>query len=93
MNETQQTTNTVEEIKSTVIAFSDWLDLNSDGYLMIITKGEDSMLAAKGKHNQLVDALASGMIQDKRVKLLIQEAARIVMAQESFNDMIKDKNK
>lgn len=91
MNEEQHTT--VDEIKSTVVAFSDWLDINSDGYIMIITRGEDSILAAKGDRDELCKSLVSGMIQDKRVKLLIQEAARIVMAQELFNDMIKDKNK
>lgn len=90
MNETQQTTTTVEEIKSTVIAFSDWLDLNSDGYLMIITKGEDSMLAAKGKHNQMVNAFASGMMEDDRIKAVILDAVKIVMAK-TFKDRLMGK--
>lgn len=91
MNEEQHTT--VDEIKSTIVAFSDWLDINSDGYIMIITRGEDSILAAKGEHDKLCQSLVSGMIQDKRVKLLILEAAKIVMAKELFNDVFKDKNK
>ena len=90
MNETQQTTTTFEEIKSTVIAFSDWLDLNSDRYLMIITKGEDSMLAAKGKHNQMVNALASGMMEDDRIKAVILDAVKIVMAK-TFKDRLMGK--
>lgn len=88
MNEEQHTT--VDEIKSTVAAFSDWLDLNSDGYLMIITKGEDSILAAKGKHDQMVNTLASGMMEDDRIKAVILDAVKIVMAK-TFKDRLMGK--
>lgn len=90
MNEEQHTT--VDEIKSTVVAFSDWLDINSDCYIMLITRGEDSILAAKGKHDELCKSLVSGMMGDERVESLIMEAAKTIMGKKLF-DMLKDKNK
>lgn len=64
----------MEELENTIIAFSDWLDENTDGYVMIVTKNEQSMAVAKGKHDELVKALASGMLKDANLKKFIIDA-------------------
>ena len=80
----------MKELENTILAMTEWLDEHTDGYLMIITKGEDSMLAAKGKHDQMVNALASGMMEDDRIKAVVLDAVKIVMAK-TFKDRLMGK--
>lgn len=82
----------MKELENTVRAMAEWLDIKSDGYIMIITRGKESILAAKGEHDELCKSLVSGMIEDEGVESLIMEAAKIIMGKKFF-DMLKDKNK
>ena len=71
---------TVNEIESTVQAFSEWLDTNSDDYMMLVTKGDDTFLAAYGKNDNIVKALVCGMMRNENIQNIIIEAARMIEA-------------
>lgn len=75
MNDTQ---TKIEDLKSTVSAFTDWLDLNSDDYMMVVTKGDGSILAANGKNDNIVKALVRGMMQNENLQNIILEAGRMI---------------
>ena len=83
---------TVNEIKSTVQAFTEWLDTNSDEYLMLVSKGDSSILAAKGDTDRIVMGLVFGSMQDKRLTYIIQCAARVIEKKNTV-DMIIGKKK
>lgn len=68
----------VNEIKSTVQAFTEWLDTNSDDYMMVVTKGDGSILAANGKKDNIVKALVCGMMQNENLQNIILEACRMI---------------
>lgn len=67
----------VNEIKSTVQAFTEWLDTNSDDYMIVVTKGDGSILAANGKKGNIVKALVCGMMQNENLQNIILEAGRV----------------
>ena len=69
---------TVNEIKSTVRAFTEWLDTNSDEYLMLVYKGNSYILAANGDTDRIVMGLVLGSMQDKRLTYIIQRAAKMI---------------
>ena len=75
MNDTQ---TKIEDLKSTVSAFTDWLNLNSDDYMMVVSKGDGSILAANGKNDNIVKALVSGMMQDENLQNIILEAGKMI---------------
>ncbi len=75
MNDTQ---TKIEDLKSTVSAFTDWLKLNSDDYMMVVSKGGGSILAANCKNDNIVKALACGMMQDENLKYIILEAGKMI---------------
>lgn len=75
MNDTQ---TKIEDLKSTVSAFTDWLNLNSDDYMMVVSKGDGSILAANGKNDNIVKALVCGMMQDEIFQNIILEAGRMI---------------
>ena len=83
---------TVNEIKSTVQAFTEWLDTNSDEYLMLVSKGDSSILAANGETDRIVTGLVLGSMQDKRLTYIIQRAARVIEMKNTV-DMIIGKKK
>lgn len=82
---------TVNEIKSTVQAFTEWLDTNSDEYLMLVSKGDSSILAAKGDTDRIVMGLVLGNMQDKRLTYIIQRAARVIEIKNTVDMLIGKK--
>ena len=86
MNDTQ---TKIEDLKSTVSAFTDWLDLNSDGYMMLVSKGDGSIVAANGNVGNIVKALVCGMMQDENLQNIILEAGRMI-AVKRLVDKLKD---
>lgn len=82
---------TVNEIKSTVQAFTEWLDTNSDEYLMLVSKGDSSILAAKGDTDRIVMGLVLGSMQDKRLTYIIQRAARVIEIKNTVDVLIGKK--
>lgn len=79
----------IEDLKSTVLAFTDWLKLNSDDYMMLVTKGDGSMVAANGNVGNIVKALVCGMMRDERLENIILEAGRMIAAKRVV-DKLKD---
>jgi hypothetical protein len=84
MNDTQ---TKIEELKSTVSAFTDWLNLNSDDYMMVVSKGGGSILAANGKNDNIVKALVCGMMEDENLQNIILEAARMIVVKRLINKL------
>ena len=68
----------VKELTSTVKAFTDWLGTNSDGYLMLVSKGDKAILAAKGDTDRIVMGLVFGCMRNKRAHKIIQDAGKII---------------
>ena len=86
MNDTQ---TKIEDLKSTVSAFTDWLKLNSDGYMMVVSKDDGSIVAANGNVGNIVKALVCGMMRDERLENIILEAGRMI-AVKRLVDKLKD---
>lgn len=82
---------TVNEIKSTVQAFTEWLDTNSDEYLMLVSKGDSSILAANGDTDRIVMGLVLGSMQDKRLTYIIQRAAKVIELKNTLDMLIGKK--
>ena len=72
MNDTQIK---IEDLKNTVSDFSDWLDHNSDGYIMLVNKDDKAILVVNGSSDNLVKALACGMMRDERLQDIILKVA------------------
>ena len=71
----------MKEIENTVLAMTDWLDENTDGYLALITKNSESMCVVKSKdEKKLLESLVSGMVCEPALKNLLEKALGIVMA-------------
>ena len=88
MNDTQ---TKIEDLKSTVSAFTDWLNLNSDDYIMLVSKGDSSILAAKGDTDRIVMGLVLGSMQDKRLTYIIQRAAKVIELKNTVDMLIGKK--
>lgn len=82
---------TVNEIKSTVQAFTEWLDTNSDEYLMLVSKGDSSILAAKGDTDRIVMGLVLGSMREKRLTDIIQRAAKMIEVMNIVDKLIGKK--
>ena len=82
---------TVNEIKSTVQAFTEWLDTNSDEYLMLVSKGDGSIMAANGDTDRIVMGLVLGSMQDKRLTYIIQRAAKVIELKNTVDMLIGKK--
>lgn len=71
----------MKEIENTVLAMTEWLEENTDGCFMIVTKGDDSMCAVKCKDSKLLlKSLVSGMVKVPELKELMSRALGIAMA-------------
>jgi|GEM_PF-4458808 len=71
----------MKEIENTVLAMTEWLEENTDGCFMIVTKGDDSMCAVKCKDPKLLlKSLVSGMVKVPELKELMSRALGIAMA-------------
>lgn len=70
----------MKEIENTILAMTEWLDEHTDGYLTIVTKGDQSMCVVKSKDEKLLlSSLVSGMVHEPVLKELIVQALDIVM--------------
>lgn len=78
----------MKELENTIIAFSDWLDENADGYVMIVTKNGQSMAVAKGKHDELTKTVVNGMLQDPALKKLFMDAAGDILLREATDKFL-----
>lgn len=71
----------MKEIENTILAMTEWLEENTDGCFMIVTKGDDSMCAVKCKDDKLLlRSLVSGMVKEPVLKALMSQALGIAMA-------------
>lgn len=86
MNDSQ---TKIEDLKSTVSAFTDWLKLNSDDYMMVVSIGGGSILAANGRHDNIVKALVSGMMQYENLRDVILEAAAVKRLVDKLKNNLK----
>ena len=86
MNDTQ---TKIEDLKSTVSAFTDWLKLNSDDYMMVVTKDDGSIVAANGNVGNIVKALVCGIMKNENLENIILEAGRMI-AVKRVVDKLKD---
>ena len=81
----------VNEIKSTVQAFTEWLGTNSAEYLMLVSKGDSAIVAAKGDTDRIVMGLVLGSMQDKRLTYIIQRAAKVIELKNTVDMLIGKK--
>lgn len=80
----------MKEIENTVLAMTEWLDENTDGYMALVTKGGESMCVVKSKDEKLLlQSLVTGMANEPVLKGLVARALGIVMAME-LNKKIKE---
>ena len=71
----------MKEIENTVLAMTEWLEENTDGCFMIVTKGDESMCAVKCKDNKLLlRSLVSGMVKEPVLRTLMSQALGIARA-------------
>ena len=71
----------MKEIENTILAMTEWLEENTDGCFMIVTKGDDSMCAVNCKDPKLLlKSLVSGMVKVPELKELMSRALGIAMA-------------
>ena len=67
---------------NTILAFTELMDKNMDGYFSFFTKDDESGLIMNGDVDKVIDGLASGLID--------KEAFRFIMTQEKELSMIVD---
>lgn len=67
---------------NTMLAFSEWMDVHSDGYLIAFTNNGNSGLIMNGRQEDLVAMLASGMIDHQELRNVIEESLFIVIETE-----------
>ena len=83
----------MKEIENTVLAMTEWLDENTDGYLVLITKDSQTMCIVKSKKEKnLLESLVSGIIKEPALKSLLRKALSIAMTLELETKLKKHKN-
>lgn len=70
-----------KDFDNTVLAMSEWLDERMDAYLIILTKDGGSGLIKNGEDEDLVEALADGMVDHPYLRQIILEAVALAMEQ------------
>lgn len=64
---------------NTVLAMSEWLDERMDGYLMLLTKDGQSGMIMNGDPDDIVESLASGMVDHKELRAIVLKAVGMAM--------------
>lgn len=64
---------------NTVLAMSEWLDERMDGYLMLLTKDGQSGMIMNGEADDVIDALASGMVDHEELRSIVLKAMGVAM--------------
>ena len=70
-----------KDFDNTVLAMSEWLDERMDAYLIILTKYGGSGLIKNGENEDIVEALADGMVDHPSLCQIILEAVALAMEQ------------
>ena len=68
-----------EDFNNTVMAMSEWLDGRMDGYLLLLTKDGQSGMIMNGETEDIVEALASGMVDHDELRAIILKALGLAM--------------
>lgn len=68
-----------KEIKNTVLAMSEWMDERMDAYLMFLSKDGQSGMIMNGDSDEVVEALASGIVEHKELRAMVLKAVGIAM--------------
>lgn len=72
-----------------IIAFSEWLEDKGYSYALFMCKDEECGILSNGEPEQVVAALASGMIEHPRLLELVTTA--VATAVGAMNDDVDDK--
>lgn len=68
-----------KDFDNTVLAMSEWLDERMDGYLMLLTKDGQSGMIMNGDSDDIVESLASGMVDHKELRAIVLKAVGMAM--------------
>ena len=68
-----------KDFDNTVLAMSEWLDERMDGYLMLLTKDGQSGMIMNGDSDDIVESLASGMVEHKELRAIVLKAVGMAM--------------
>ena len=64
---------------NTVLAMSEWLDQRMDAYLMLLSKDGQSGMIMNGDTDDIVESLASGMVDHKELRAIVLKAVGMAM--------------
>lgn len=64
---------------NTVLAMSEWLDQRMDAYLMLLSKDGQSGMIMNGDADDIVESLASGMVDHKELRAIVLKAVGMAM--------------
>lgn len=67
------------DFDNTVLAMSEWLDQRMDAYLMLLSKDGQSGMIMNGEADDMVEALASGMVDHIELREIILKAVGLAM--------------
>lgn len=67
------------DFDNTVLAMSEWLDQRMDAYLILLTKDGASGMIMNGEADDVIDALASGMVAHPELREVILSAVAVAM--------------
>ena len=68
-----------KDFDNTVLAMSEWLDERMDAYLMLLTKDGASGMIMNGESDDVIDALASGMVDHEELRAIVLKAVGVAM--------------
>lgn len=68
-----------KDFNNTVLAMSEWLDERMDAYLMLLTKDGASGMIMNGESDDVIDALASGMVDHEELRAIVLKAVGVAM--------------
>ena len=71
----------MKEFDNTVLAMSEWLDQRMDAYLILLTKDGASGMIMNGESDDIVDSLASGMVDHPELREIVLKAVGLAMHQ------------
>lgn len=67
------------DFDNTVLAMSEWLDQRMDAYLMLLSKDGQSGMIMNGDADDIVESLASGMVDHKELRAIVLKAVGMAM--------------
>lgn len=68
-----------KDFDNTVLAMSEWLDKKMDAYLILLSKDGGNGMILNGDSDDVVDALASGMVDHKELRTIVLQAVGLAM--------------